>query len=97
MAPEDPTKLHLIANQIYKNQPIQLDNNRFLKCQFIGCELRYGGGPFQLDECHVAANTLWKFEGVAGTVLQSLKACGWHFSFAGGAADQVPSPSGPIQ
>jgi len=44
---------------------IDLDDTRFIKCSFERCTLRYGGGEFEWEDCHVGENVGLEIHGAA--------------------------------
>lgn len=79
----------VISGRIFKNETVILDGFRFEKCRFENCTLVYSGGPADSAECYFAPDTLWKFEGPAGMVMQVLPLFAWRFSFGEGYPDDV--------
>jgi hypothetical protein len=71
--------MELISDQAFEGVTIQLDDRAYLRCRFVNCELMYGGGDYQIQECELASCSL-KLFGPADRTLRLLPSFGWSYS-----------------
>jgi hypothetical protein len=56
----------------YTNTRVQLDNNEYVECQFVGCTMEFSGlGPVSMVGCEFS-NVSWVFLGAAQNTLNFL-------------------------
>lgn len=75
-----------------------MDGKRFEKCTFIECTLIYrGGSPGEASDCVFYPDTVWAFEGMAATIVQTLQRYGFQFRFGReGGEEPIRFPSGAM-
>ena len=62
------------VNQIFTNQTIDIDDNEFYDCTFIGCRIIYKGGETTLKGNSYDESTTYTFSGAAANTLAILSA-----------------------
>jgi hypothetical protein len=71
--------MELISDQIFEGVTLQLDDRAYHRCRFVNCELMYGGGDFEVRDCHLENSRLTLF-GPADRTLKLLPVFGWSYS-----------------
>lgn len=54
-------------------ETVQLDDNEYVNCQFIGCTLRFAGGKFSITGCGFGGAFSLRFDGLACNTLLLLQ------------------------
>lgn len=67
-----------IENQVFTDTIVNMDDKKFMRCEFSRCTLRYTGGECDWDE-HTIFNPscTWKFEYAALRTVEILRSIGW--------------------
>jgi hypothetical protein len=55
---------------------VVLDDIRYFECVFVSCTLRYSGGDWDIDDCHITNDCTWSFTGAAWRTAELLKQFG---------------------
>ena len=62
--------------QSFMRETVVLDDDRFVKCVFTSCTLRYCGGDWSIDDCRISDDCKWSFDGPAYRTAALLKMFG---------------------
>jgi hypothetical protein len=62
--------------QTFTGDTVVIDENRFIKCVFISCILRYCGGDWDINDCRISEDCSWSFGGPAYKTAALLKTFG---------------------
>ena len=61
-----------ITGRTYKNERVEIDGTKFVRCKFENCEMVYSAtGAFDVYDCDIGVCT-WVFEGGANLTMQFL-------------------------
>jgi hypothetical protein len=66
----------MFDRQTFTGETVVIDDNRFVKCVFISCILRYCGGDWSLNDCRISEDCNWSFGGAAYKTATLLKTFG---------------------
>lgn len=80
-----------IRNQKYKGVSVRVDGNRFTRCTFEQCVLRYAGGRAEFVECVIGPGCLYGLENAASFVPQVLRQLGWKIEPPPDVSEMEPS------
>lgn len=80
-----------IRSQRYKSVSVRLDGNRFTRCTFEACVLRYAGGPADLVECVIGPGCVYAMENAAAFVPHVLRQLGWKVEAPADVSQTEPS------
>jgi hypothetical protein len=62
-----------IKNQTFRDATIEVDEKRFIDCQFFNCTLWYKGGNYGWERTVFHPGCVWKFDGCALRTVGLLK------------------------
>lgn len=64
------------TRQVFNSNTVFLENNIFVECTFINCNLIYGGGDWNLNNCVFQGNQQVTFFGNAGNTFKLIQILG---------------------
>jgi hypothetical protein len=68
--------MRIVQDKTFANETIDLDETRFIRCNFEHCTIKWAGRKAAFDGVNFSPDTVFVFDGMAGRVIGLLNTLG---------------------